>query len=315
MAEFVEATFIKINIVFRIMKKVFLIISGLIVTLSSFAQRPTATLDQVNDMLQNATLYVVMEDSPLSNYNPEIRKAVENGWSLTPLRFIHLSDLDSTKLKNPKNAFLTQVTMKFEEDKDSVKYTFLSLLIGGEYETINDLPEVCTFPLCYDVADEDEMTYKLPAIVAFFNKHVQNIVGNPSLLKDRKFTTYTKQKRSIADKNIYLLKYEQTPSFDEPSEISAVNSIANVTITEDQNALAKIIRRKEANALFLHVVSWTDSEMVQNGEMIPGRCYKILMDVEGNLYYFDFHKMNGSASPELNGMQAKDWKALASYTK
>ena len=78
MAEFVEATFIKINIVFRIMKKVFLIISGLIVTLSSFAQRPTATLDQVNDMLQNATLYVVMEDSPLSNYNPEIRKAVEN---------------------------------------------------------------------------------------------------------------------------------------------------------------------------------------------------------------------------------------------
>ena len=112
-----------------------------------------------------------------------------------------------------------------------------------------------------------------------------------------------------------MLKYEQTPSFDEPSEISSVNSIANVTITEDQNALAKIIRRKEANALFLHVVSWTDLEMVQNGEMIPGRCYKILMDVEGNLYYFDFHKMNGSASPELNGMQAKDWKALATYTK
>ena len=67
--------------------------------------------------------------------------------------------------------------------------------------------------------------------------------------------------------------------------------------------------------MFLHVVGWTDADMVQNGEMIPGRCYKILMDVEGNLYYFAFHKMKGDASEELNGMQASDWKVLATYTK
>ena len=297
------------------MKKLGLIVSGILIALSSFAQRPTATLAQVNDMVQNATLYVVLEDSPLSDYNPEIRKAAESSWSLTPLRFIHLGDLDDTKLQNPNNAFLTQVTMKFEEDKDSAKYTFLSLLIGGEYETINDLPEVCTFPLCYEGSDEDEMAFKLPAIVAFFSKHVQAIQSNSALLKDRNYNSYTKQKKSIEGKTIYMLKNEQTPSFDEVAEIAAVNPLATISIIEDRTQLEKIIRRKEANALFLHIVGWTDLEMVQNNEMTPGRCYKILMDVEGNLYYFAFHKMNGSDSPDLNGMQAKDWKALATFTK
>ena len=297
------------------MKKFVVFVLGTFLGLGALAQRPTATLEQVKELIAGKSLIVVFDENPMNNYNAEIRKAVEKNWTLTTFRFMHLGDLDSTKLQNPNNAFLAPVTMSFGEDKDSVKYTFLSLLIGGQYETINDLPEVYTFPLCYEGSDEDEMTYKLPAIVAFFNKHVQNIVDNPALLKDKKYTTYTKQKRSIADKNIYLLKSEQTPSFDEASEISAVNPVAKVTIIEDYTQLEKIIRRKEPNAMFLHVVGWTDAEMVQSGEMIPGRCYKVLMDVEGNLYYFAFHKMKGDASEELNGMQASDWKALATYSK
>nr|MCR4800070.1 hypothetical protein [Bacteroidales bacterium] len=110
-------------------------------------------------------------------------------------------------------------------------------------------------------------------------------------------------------------KDEQSPLFDEASEISAINPLAKVSVCEDRDALEKVIRRKEANTLFLHIVGWTDEEMVQNGEMIPGRCYKILLDTEGNLYYFAFHKMGGNASPNLKGMQAKDWKTLATFTK
>ena len=297
------------------MKRIFTLVLSVIASVTMFAQRPTATINQVNDMLQGATLYVVLDNNPINDYNSEIRKAVEKNWTLTPFKFIHLDVLDSTKLQNPKNAFLTPVTMVFGEDKDSVKYMFLSLLIGGEYETINDLPEVCTFPLCYEGSDEFEMTYKLPAIIAFFNKHVQTIPSNPALLKDKKFASYTKKKKNISGKTIYLVKDEQSPLFDEASEISAINPLAKVSVCEDRDALGKVIRRKEANALFLHIVGWTDEEMVQNGEMIPGRCYKILLDTEGNLYYFAFHKMSGNASPSLKGMQAKDWKTLATFTK
>ena len=297
------------------MKRILTLVLSVIASVTMFAQRPTATINQVNDMLQGATLYVVLDNNPINDYNSEIRKAVEKNWTLTPFKFIHLDVLDSTKLQNPKNAFLTPVTMVFGEDKDSVKYMFLSLLIGGEYETINDLPEVCTFPLCYEGSDEFEMTYKLPAIIAFFNKHVQTIPSNPALLKDKKFASYTKKKKNISGKTIYLVKDEQSPLFDEASEISAINPLAKVSVCEDRDALGKVIRRKEANALFLHIVGWTDEEMVQNGEMIPGRCYKILLDTEGNLYYFAFHKMSGNASPNLKGMQAKDWKTLATFTK
>lgn len=297
------------------MKRIFTLVLSVIASVTMSAQRPTATINQVNDMLQGATLYVVLNNNPINDYNSEIRKAVEKNWTLTPFKFIHIDVLDSTKLQNPKNAFLTPVTMVFGEDKDSVKYMFLSLLIGGEYETINDLPEVCTFPLCYEGSDEFEMTYKLPAIIAFFNKHVQTIPSNPALLKDKKFASYTKKKKNISGKTIYLVKDEQSPLFDEASEISAINPLAKVSVCEDRDALEKVIRRKEANTLFLHIVGWTDEEMVQNGEMIPGRCYKILLDTEGNLYYFAFHKMSGNASPNLKGMQAKDWKTLATFTK
>lgn len=295
------------------MKKFIFLVSAMFVGVVALAQRPTATLAQVNDMVNNALLHVVFEDSPLSSYNAEIRKAVEKNWTLTPIRFVHLSDIDSTKLQNPNNAFLLPVTMVFEEDKDSVQYTFLSLLIGGEYETLNDLPEVCTFPLCYDGADEDEMTYKLPAIVAFFNKHVQEIQSNPALLKDKKYATYTKQKKSLLGKTIYLLDYEQPSQFDDASKIAAVNPLVTVSFLSDALSLEKIIRRKEVNAMFLHVVGPSDIDMVKDGEMIPGRCYKILMDVEGNLYYFAFHKLKGNV--DLNGMQTNDWKQLATFTK
>ncbi len=296
------------------MKKILLLFVGACFAMFSFAQRPTATIQQVNDMIQNATLYAVLEESPMSDYNAEIRKAVEKNWKLTPIKFVHLSDLDSTKLQNPNNAFLTQVSMQFAEDKDSVRYTFLSLLIGGQYETINDLPEVCTFPLGYELIDEMNYTYKLSAIVAFFNKHVQNIQSNPKLLKDKKFATYTKQKKGIVGKTIYVVGYEQNTSLSNVDAIKSVCPQANVVFTDDISVIEKVVRRKEANAAFLHIVGINGEwDMVNDGELIAGRCYKVLMDVEGNLYYFAFHKMTGNANS--TGMTAKDWKTLNTFTK
>lgn len=296
------------------MKKFLLFIAGACLTVMSYAQRPTATIQQVNDMVQNATLYVVFEESPMSDYNAEIRKAVEKNWKLTPTKFVHLSDLDSTKLQNPNNAFLTPVSMQFAEDKDSVRYTFLSLLIGGQYETINDLPEVCTFPLGYELLDEENFTYKLTAIVEFFNKHVQNIQVNPKLLKDKKYATYTKQKKSIAGKTIYVVRNEQNASLSNGDAIESVCPLANVKFTDDISVIEKVVRRKEANAMFLHIVGINGEwDMVNDGELLAGRCYKVLMDVEGNLYYFAFHKMAGNAN--ATGMTAKDWKTLNTFTK
>lgn len=296
------------------MKKFLLFVASVCFATVSFGQRPTATIQQVNDMVQNATLYVVFEESPMSDYNGEIRKAVEKNWTLTSVKFVHLSDLDSTKLQNPNNAFLTPVSMQFAEDKDSVRYTFLSLLIGGQYETINDLPEVCTFPLGYELVDEMNFTYKLSAIVAFFNKHVQNIQSNPKLLKDKKYATYTKQKKSIAGKTIYVAGYEQNASLASTDAIKSVCQQANVVVTDDTSMMEKVIRRKEANAMFLHVVGINGEwDLINDGELVAGRCYKVLMDVEGNLYYFAFHKMAGNANS--TGMTAKDWKTLNSFTK
>ena len=59
------------------MKRIFTLVLSVIASVTMFAQRPTATINQVNDMLQGATLYVVLDNNPINDYNSEIRKAVE----------------------------------------------------------------------------------------------------------------------------------------------------------------------------------------------------------------------------------------------
>ena len=187
------------------MKKIFLFAATVLASIATMAQRPTATVQEVTDMLKNSTVYVVLYESPLTDYNSEIRKAVEKNWTATPFEFIYYNNI-TEELNNPLNAFLAPISVQFQEDDDSVMYTFMSLLIGGEYETINDLPEVCTFPLCYESYD-DEAAYQFPAIVSFMNQHVQAIANEYKLLRDKKYATYTHKKQSIEDKTIYLIKH------------------------------------------------------------------------------------------------------------
>ena len=287
----------------EIMKKIFLFAATVLASIATMAQRPTATVQEVTDMLKNSTVYVVLYESPLTDYNSEIRKAVEKNWTATPFEFIYYNNI-TEELNNPLNAFLAPISVQFQEDDDSVMYTFMSLLIGGEYETINDLPEVCTFPLCYESYD-DEAAYQFPAIVSFMNQHVQAIANEYKLLRDKKYATYTHKKQSIEDKTIYLIKEEQNEAFDEVDEITAVCPIAKVEFT-DQFTLEKIIRRNEANALFLHTVGPVEADDV------PGRAYVALMGTDGSLYYFNYHSI-GAKTPK--GMTAADWKALSLHKK
>lgn len=293
----------KNDIKLKTMKKILVFAVTVLASIATMAQRPTATMDEVNDMLKNSTVYVVLYESPLTDYNSQIRRAVEKYWTATPFEFIYYNNL-TDELNNPHNAFLAPVSVQFQEDDDSVMYTFMSLLIGGDYETINDLPEVCSFPLCYESYD-DEAAYQFPAIISFMNQHVQAITDDPKLLRDKKFAVYTHQKRSIEGKTIYLLKEEQNEDFDEVAEIKAVCPIANVEFT-DQMTLEKIIRRNEADALFVHTVGPVEAEDV------PGRAYVALMGADGTLYYFNHHKINAK-NPK--GMTIFDWKALATHKK
>lgn len=293
----------KNDVKIKTMKKIFLFTATVLASIATMAQRPTATMQEVNDMLKNSTLYVVLYESPITEYNSEIRKAVEKNWTATPFEFIYYNNI-LEELNNPLNAFLAPVSVQFQEDNDSVMYTFMSLLIGGEYETINDLPEVCTFPLCYESYD-DEAAYQFPAIISFINQHVEAMTNNYKLLRDKKYANYTHQKRSIEDKTIYLIKEEQSEAFDEVAEITAVCPIANVVFV-DQMTLEKVIRRNEADALFVHTVGPVEAEDVQ------GRAYVALMGADGSLYYFNHHKINAK---NAKGMTIFDWKALASHKK
>ena len=163
------------------MKKTITIIVCSLFVSFAFAQRPTAKIDQVKAFF-NSTLYVVTDENPLSEYNAVIAKAMEKNWKITNFEIINYTDFESKRLDS-KNSFLLLTEVMFP--KDVAKYDFLSILIGGNYPSVNEMPEICTFPIGYSDADEDNSAYKIPAIIGFFNQHIKNIESNPKLLKDK----------------------------------------------------------------------------------------------------------------------------------
>jgi hypothetical protein len=281
------------------MKRILIIIASMCLSLVVFAQRPTAKKAQVANF-ENFTLYVVLNQNPTSGYNEMIREAVRKSWRVSKYDFITQSEFDSKRTEE-NSAFLITNEIRFPKDKNVVPYDFISIVLGGNFASYQVMPEVCTFPLMYTDSDEDNMLYKLPVIIGFFNQHIKNILVNPKLLKDKKYTYYTKQKLSIAKKTLYLIAEEQLPEFDNAQKIR--NVFKGKVVMIGQEEMANLIKKRATNVVFLHKVGPSDNSMQGS------RCYIIMMGTDNTLYYFNYHILSAKAP---NGISAKYWKIFSS---
>jgi hypothetical protein len=282
------------------MKRSLILLACIFAFATSFAQRPTAKKDQFANFL-NSTMYVVTDNNPTSEYNEMIKECVRKSWRITKYDFIDQSEFES-KRTDPNSSFLIVSEVKFPSEKNVATYDFISIILGGNYPSINEMPEVCTFPLNYTDAGDDNSVYKLPVIIGFFNQHIKNIQENPKLLKDKKYKFYTKQKKNIAKKTFYLVADEQLPDLNTAQKIRPSYSGKIVMIGQDE--LANLIRKRATNVVFLHKVGPSDPALLGT------RCYIIVMGTDNTLYYFNYHKISASAP---NGLTAKLWSVFASF--
>jgi len=283
------------------MKRIFTLLL-VFASITVFAQRPTATIEQVNAFMKSKT-YVIKRDDLLGDYNAFMEKALKDNWKLTQYELITYEEFEKLRL-DKNNSFILMTEMNFFKDKVVTSYDFISVLIGGDYKKVKDMPEICSFPLAFTNDDEKENTMnKVPAIIAFMSSHIKNIQSNSKLLKDKKYKYYTKQKKSIANKTFYLIKDEQSSTVKDEKAIKALypGTVKFVEIDD----ITKTVEGKKSDIVFLHRVT--------SPEGIPGtRCYTIIMSGSGELLYFNYHLITGSAN---NGILAKEWKKFKKYIK
>ena len=113
------------------MKKLSLIIGLVTITLWGMAQRNLVRPEDVKAFMASTT-YVVLENNPTSQFNIEIREAVERSWKITPYKFITAKEFNDMR-KDIDKSFLVLIQMRFDKDKIAPTYNFLSVSMGAAF--------------------------------------------------------------------------------------------------------------------------------------------------------------------------------------
>ncbi|MDR2962863.1 MAG: hypothetical protein LBU90_04405 [Bacteroidales bacterium] len=280
------------------MKKLTILVCALLCAITALAQRPTAKKTQLPAFFAS-TLYVVTNNNPLSEYNEMIKEAVQKNWRVTQFDFISLAEFEQQRFDATKS-FMIYSETTFPKDKNPIPFDILSIVLGGNYASVEQMPEVCSFPICVSESDGSDAYYKLPIIMSFLNQHVKTLQTNSALLKDKKYAYHVKQSGSMAKKTLYLIEEEQLPEFNTAQKIKALYKGKVVFLAQEE--LANLLRKRAINVAFLHKVA------PLSNEIMGARCYIIFMGTDNALYHFGWHTIS---EKEGNGVTAKIWKTLA----
>jgi len=227
--------------------------------------------------------YVVLEESPLSEYNFEIQNIMSREWKITDFEFIKNEDF-AEKSKNENYSFIYPSIVNFERDRTEARYVFLHLSLGGENLTIDDLRDIVSVPLGYYGVDPDNYIYKLGIIIRFMQKHIKLIYNDPGLIDKNIFSHYNDNIRNARDKLLYVVADELAKEVSTEARIKKVYSNRFRIVTREE--IKQAIEEGNNDVIFLHKVG-------PEGKKIEARCYKIIIGAgDANFYYFDYHKIS-----------------------
>lgn len=283
-------------------KKLFTVVAALGCSLLAMSQQKNAPISakDVNHFYETKT-YVVLDDNPMSDYNAKIEEQVKKHWKATPYEFISQAQF-MLKRTDPNNSFLILSRVVFTEDPLQAQYDFFSLMLGGNYSTLNAMPYLGAVPLSYTEAPQESSAYKLGALLKFLQAHVKMLKEHPEHIdNDNMFSYYNKAKRSVQDKTLYLVKEEMSSEFNTERKVATVypHKVKFVSRAE----LEKAIDNDEPNMVFLHKVGPENTNR-------KARCFKAIIGTDNLLYYFDWHMIKDN-KPDC--LLESDFKKLAKF--
>jgi hypothetical protein len=277
----------------KLLKYSFLFFSLLISSLSITANSPLASKQQI-EMFKNSQTCVVFEDG-ISPYNSYIKDAVQKYWKYTGYEFIDHKEFEERRT-NPKYSFIVLTEEAFPKDPDGVKYSYIKLLLGDASGNLTRMPEYCSIPLSYSGDKETEYEYVIPAIVKFMQIHIKNLEKNRFPISLNGLKDYNK--KGFNDKVLLLNKAKIAPDADSPEKIKLVypNPIKLLTMAEMQEEIAA----NTAKTVFHFHVGPPENAGA-------GKCFEMIFDSEGNLYYYNFRKITND---NMDGFNQNDFKKI-----
>jgi hypothetical protein len=270
----------------KILKKFSFISFLLIFSLVAFSNNPLATKLQIG-MFKNSKTCVVME-SGVSFFNAPVKDAVMKYWKATGYEFIDQDEFTKRR-KDPKYSFIVLMQGMYDKDPGGVSYSYISLLLGDASGNLTKMPEFCSVPLSYSGDLDADYEYAIPAIIKFMQIHVKNLENDHIAISLNGLKYYNKTVNK--DKVLLLNKEKMAPNADSPEKIKAVcqNKVELLAVSEIQKDLSV----NPPNTLFhFHIGPPKDSG--------AGKCFEMLFDNDGNLYYYNFRKVTNDNPDGFN---------------
>jgi hypothetical protein len=254
--------------------------------LVAMANNPLATKQQIANF-KNSKTCVVME-SGVSFFNAPVKDAVQKYWKATGYEFIDQTEFEKRR-NDPKYSFIVLMQGEYDKDPGGVSYSYVSLVLGDASGNLTKMPEFCSIPLSYSGDLDADYEYVIPAIIKFMQIHLKNLEKDRLLISINGLKYYNKT--GFKDKVLLLNKEKMALNVNSPEKIKAVYpyDFKLLSTSEIQEKLAS----SPINTLFhFHVGP------PQGGG--AGKCFEMLFNVEGNLYYYNFRKITNDNPDGFN---------------
>lgn len=277
-----------------LLKKCFLIFSVVVLSLGAWANPHLASKQQIG-MFKNSKTCVVFEDG-ITFYNAYIKDAVQKYWKSTDYEFIDQREFEKRR-SDSKYSFIVRVDGVYDNDPGGVSYSYMSLILGDPSDLVSRMPELCSVPLSYSGDKETDYEYVIPAIVKFMQKHAKNLEKERLMISIKGFKYYNSA-NGFKDKVLLLNKDKMASDADSPEKIKTIYPYYVKLLTP--TGILEELASNPTNALFnFHVGPQKDAG--------AGKCFEMIYDIEGNLYYYNSRKITND-NPD--GFNLKDFNKI-----
>ncbi len=269
------------------LKKGILIITLVFLGFEVFANPPLASKEQIG-MFKNSKTCVVLENGSIS-YNVYIKDAVQKYWKSTEFEFIDQQEFEKRRFDS-KYSFLVLMKGYFDKDPGGVMYNYISLVLGDAANDMTNMPELCSIPLSYSDDNNMDYGYAIPAIIKFMQKHAKNLEEKRFIISIKGLKYYNGA-AGFKGKVLLLNKNMMSPDANSTEKINTVYPyyVKLLTTLEIQTEVAT----NPVNTLFNFHVGPTQNTGA-------GKCFEMIFDVEGNLYYYNYRKITNDDPDGFN---------------
>ena len=271
-------------------------LAGLLLTTDLFGQAQITTRrEKLKDFTSKTTKVVLTGDEFLDE---ALKESVAATWTVSPYEFCTNDEFQKIK-SNADFYFLMVVKGQFRRESEP-GIDMLTLVKGGEGESVNDMYEVVNFPLRSSEDPSGREFVMLPAFLKIIQDHTIS-------LTDTEMKAYSslgaKDSKKLRIKRIFFWSEDFAPQVDEQTKRSLDEDIL---IKDDEDEVDEIFNEGTFNAVVSYVVA--PSEPV-NGSI----CYKMLIGADNHeLYYFKKHKITAKNG---KGFLTSDIKTIKKLRK